>query len=72
MVKLLNKGFKPHEKVLLGFKYDFGKEEVATIAKISRGACDYHDDGVFLLLIYLVRCAYNLEAKGRSVSEIEK
>jgi hypothetical protein len=41
------------------------------IAAISRDACNYHDNGVVLLLIYLVRACKTLEASNISVKTIE-
>lgn len=34
------------------------------VAEISRDACNYHDSGVVLLFLYLVRACNNLEKQG--------
>jgi len=42
------------------------------VAEISRAACNYHDNGVVILLIYLVRASKNLEDSNISVADIDK
>ncbi len=42
------------------------------VAAISRDACNYHDNGIVLLLIYLVRACKTLEASKMQVKDIEE
>lgn len=35
-------------------KYDFSEDEVMKIAAIARDACNYYDNGVFILIAYFV------------------
>ena len=42
------------------------------IAEISRNACEFYDNGVYLLFLYFVRSIYNLEGQGVKVEKIEQ
>ncbi len=41
-------------------KYNLQLEEVMAMAKISREACKYYDNGVFILLVYFVQSSKKL------------
>ena len=68
----ISKCLKKYEKDIEAFKYDFSEKEVAKIAEISRNACDYYDNGVFLLFLYFTKAIKNLESKGEKIEKIEK
>jgi hypothetical protein len=72
IISLLAECLSRYEKDILGLKYDLSNEEVMKVATISRDACNYHDNGVVLLLIYLVRACKMLEASRNSVQVIEQ
>ena len=55
----------------MAFKYDLSEDEVMKIAEISRSACEFYDNGVFLLFLYFVRSIYNLEGQGIHVKKVE-
>ena len=63
---------KKYEKDIEAFQYDFSEKEVSKIAEISRNACDYYDNGVFLLFLYFTKAIRNLESKGKKVEQIEQ
>jgi hypothetical protein len=71
-ISLLAECLPKYEKEIHGLKYDLNNEEVMKVAAISRDACSYHDNGVVLLLIYLVRACKTLEASKNSVETIEE
>jgi thiamine pyrophosphokinase len=62
IISLLAECLARYENEIKDLKYDLNNEEVMMVAKISRDACNYHDNGVVLLLIYLVRACKTLEA----------
>ena len=67
----LNSCIKKYEEELLVLNYDLGEKEVDQIGNISREACNYYDNGVFLLFLYFVQSMQRLEKQGRKVEEIE-
>jgi hypothetical protein len=71
-ISLLAECLPRYEKDIRGLKYDLNNEEVMKVAAISRDACNYHDNGVVLLLIYLVRACKTLEASKMKVKDIEE
>jgi thiamine pyrophosphokinase len=71
-ISLLAECLPKYEKEIHGLKYDLNNEEVMKVAAISREACSYHDNGVVLLLIYLVRACKTLETSKISVETIEQ
>jgi hypothetical protein len=44
-----------NSEFISNLKYDLSTKEVMEMAKISREACDYYDNGVFLLVVYFIR-----------------
>ena len=72
IISLLAECLPRYEKEIKDLKYDLNNEEVMKVAEISRDACNYHDNGVVLLLIYLVRACKTLEASNNSVKTIEE
>jgi hypothetical protein len=72
IISLLAECLSKYQKEILGLKYDLNIEEVMKVAEISRDACNYHDNGIVLLLIYLVRACKALEASSNSVKTIEE
>jgi len=42
------------------------------MAKISRESCSYYDNGIHLLLVYLVKSCRRLEKNDMSSEEIEQ
>ena len=71
IISLLAECLPRYQKEIKDLKYDLNNEEVMKVAEISRDACNYHDNGVVLLLIYLVRACKTLEASNNSVETIE-
>jgi hypothetical protein len=55
IINMLAECLSRYEKDILRLKYDLNREEVMKVATISRDACNYHDSGIVLLLIYLVK-----------------
>ena len=72
IISLLAECLPRYQKEIKDLKYDLNNEEVMKVAEISRDACNYHDNGVVLLLIYLVRACKTLEASKNSVKTIEE
>ena len=50
IIKLLSECFKKYEVDLLNLRYDLSEKEVMNISEISRDACNYHENGVVVLL----------------------
>jgi len=67
IMNLLAKCFNKYQKELKNLKNDLSDDEVMLVAEIARDACNYHDNGVVILLIYLVRACRNLESSKTSV-----
>lgn len=55
IISMLAECLSRHQKDILGLKYDLNQGEVMKVAEISRDVCNYHDNEVVLLLIYLAR-----------------
>jgi hypothetical protein len=72
IISLLAECLSKYKKEISDLKYDLNNKEVMKIAAISRDACNYHDNGVVLLLIYLVRACKTLETSKISVEAIEQ
>ena len=68
---MLAECFRQYKNDINSFSFSLELEEVKKAAEISRFSCNYYDDGVVLLLIYLVRSCRNLEKKGMKAKEIE-
>lgn len=43
-----------HNTQINNLQYDLKPEEVMKMALVSRDACNYYDNGIYLLLIYFV------------------
>ena len=71
IINLLSECFKKYEVDLLNLRYDFSEREVMKVAEISRDACNYHENGVVILLEYLFKACKKLENTKESVSSIE-
>ncbi len=61
IISLLAECLSQYEEDILSLEYHLDNKEIMKVAKISRDACKYHDNGVVLLLIYLVRACKTLE-----------
>ena len=61
-----------HKEEISKLQYDLKPEEVMKMAVISRDACNYYDNGVFVLLNYFVESSKRLQSRGKSSEEIEK
>ena len=68
---MLAECFQQYKNDINSFSFSLELEEVKKAAEISRFSCKHYDDGVVLLLIYLVRSCRNLEKKGMKAKEIE-
>lgn len=42
------------------------------MAEISRYACQYHEKGIYFLIIYLIRCVENLENRKKSIEKTQE
>lgn len=54
MVNLLSEIMVKYAEQISQLNYDLSQNEVLRMAAISRDACNYYDNGGFLLIIYLV------------------
>jgi len=59
-VKLLGECLSKHTDFLSKLKYDLSAAEMMKVADISRDSCNYHDNGVFVLLVYFVKACKKL------------
>lgn len=69
---MLEKCFLKNLKVIKSFKYDLDDKEVMTIAEISRDACSYYENGIFLLLVYFIKASEYFQKKGSTAEVIEE
>ncbi len=53
-------------------KYDLGENEVNIVGAISRDACNYYENGVYFLILYLKKSCSKLEDSKVSVEKIEE
>ena len=68
---MLSKVMVDHKEEISRLQYGLKPEEVMKVAVISRDACNYYDNGVFVLT-YFVESSKRLQKAGKSSEEIEK
>ncbi len=68
MLNLLAECLSKYEKDILILEYNLSEKEVYKIAEISRDACNYHENGVAILVIYFVKACKHLEEMSKSIS----
>jgi hypothetical protein len=53
-------------------KFNLSEAEIMEVALISRDACNYYENGVYLLLVYLVTSCKKLENDKQPLKTIEE
>ena len=57
---LVNSFSQAFSKDINDFKFDLSEKETLKAAEISRKSCEYHESGIFVLIVYFVRSCKNL------------
>lgn len=68
---LLTNIFGQFNEEIQKLSYNLSPDDISSISKISRRACDYHEDGIYLILIYFTKSCQKLEANGEDLQKIE-
>ena len=68
---LLKNIFTQFKDQIQRLAYDLSVNDIGSISKISRRACDYHEDGIYLILVYFTKSCKKLQAKGEDLKTIE-
>jgi hypothetical protein len=74
LVEVLLKHIKELQtwKPIHKWRFDMNPLEVFIISKIAREACEYYENGVYVLLVYFMESCRRLEESGKdSTSSIE-
>ncbi len=71
ILMLLKNVFSQFKDEIQKLTYNLSPDDISSISKISRRACDYHEDGIYLILIYFTKSCRKLQGSGEDLQKIE-